>query len=132
MTKLFINNASLQRIRGTDTWLLLNNLFVKLESGEEIRVPKGFITDKASVPLGWIVKRDDKYIIDGALVHDYLYSAQKIRRTFISRHHADKILIEICKHSGMGWFKRKAVWLGVRAGGWKYWNKRADVLGNTK
>ena len=100
MIKL-IGNAKLERIRGTDTWRLVEDFIVFLTDGRKILIPHGFITDKASVPLGLLIKRDDKYIIDGALVHDYLYATQKIQGKWITRKQADQILLAICKHVGM-------------------------------
>lgn len=126
----FLSTAQLERIRGTDTWRLLVDFTAVLDTGERIIVPHGFITDKASVPLGVLIKRDDKHIIDGALVHDYLYTIQQIDGKWITRKRADEVLIDLCKFAGMGWFKRQIVWAGVRMGGWKAWNKRADEIGN--
>jgi len=125
------STAKLERIRGTNNWSLLEDFCVTLDDGRLIIVPTGFITDKASVPLGWVVKRDGKYIIDGALVHDYLYVYQQIENKWIKRKEADHVLIAICKYVGMGWFKRKAVYMAVRAGGWIYYNKRARRIRNT-
>lgn len=126
----FLANAILQRIRGQDLWIVKEDFDVILDDGRLIVVPAGFITDKASVPLGWIIKRDDKRIIDGALVHDYLYFTQQIDGEWIKRKEADQILIAICKWAGMGWFKRNAVYFGVRTGGWAFFNKRAKQIGN--
>jgi hypothetical protein len=128
----FLNKVDLVRIRGEDLWELNSEFAVVLPDGRSVVVPKGFVTDKASVPLGLVVKRDDKYIIDGALVHDYLYATQKIEGDWISRSVADGVLLALCKHSGMGWLKRQFVRIGVRSAGWVFFNKTAKRLGNTK
>jgi len=124
------SNAQLERIRGQDQWQVLTDFEVVLSDKRSIIVPHNFLTDKASVPFGLAIKRDDKHIIDGALIHDYLYFSQKIEGQWIKRKEADKILIDICKYSGMGFVKRFLVYQGVRIGGWTYFNKRAIELGN--
>jgi hypothetical protein len=127
--KLF-NQAKLERVRGKNEWILLESFTVELDDGRKITVPKGFNTDKASVPVGVIIKRDDRYIIDAALVHDYLYVKQMICGKFIKRKEADKIFKAIMKHVGASWIKQNTAYLGVRVGGWRYWNKRAKRIGN--
>ncbi len=49
-----------------------------------VEVPKGFVTDLASIPqVFWNVLRpDDKYAY-AAIVHDYLYWTQSITRTYL-------------------------------------------------
>ena len=55
-------------------------------------------------------------------LHDIHY-----RRGGHSRKRCDEILIEGMEVLGAGWFKRKAVWIGIRAGGWVAWrNYRED------
>ena len=124
--------AQLERIRGSDQWRVVNDFTVVLDDGRSITVPHGFITDKASVPraVWWLIPRDDKYIVDGALIHDNLYLHQKIEGHWISRLEADKILRDIAKHVGMGWLKRKAVYRAVRLGGWVSFNPVAKKLDN--
>ncbi len=118
-----IGKVNLGRVTGADLWRVLSAFTVQLDDGRRVVVPHGFLTDKASTPLGIIIKRDDKYIIEGALVHDYLYQTQKISGQPITRKEADGILVAICKHAGMGWIKRTMVYAGVRAGGWNTWGK---------
>lgn len=79
----------------------------------EITVPKGFLTDFASVPRLPLV-----YLLAGgeadraALVHDWLYHSHEV-----SRANADAILDEAMAATGQPWWRRKLMWLGVRVGG---------------
>lgn len=127
-----IDNAILQRLRGDDLWILINPFRVELDDGRMIVVPVGFTTDKASVPrIVWpIIPRDDRFIIDAALAHDFLYIEQKIDGQWIKRSQADAIFKAIMKYSGMGWFRRQIAYAGVRTGGWVTFNPRAKKLGN--
>ena len=86
--------------------LLSNGKAILLEeyvydiNGYLIRVPKSFITDRASVPksLQWLYSPYGKYI-NAAVVHDYLYSYYN--NTGINRTLADKIFYFIMKETGV-------------------------------
>jgi hypothetical protein len=125
-----LSPVRLERVPGKNLWIVLEDFTVKLDGSRSVTVPKGFETDKASVPLGVVIKRDDRHIVEAALVHDYLYVKQKISDRWIKRKQADKIFKAIMKKSGAGWLKRQTAYLGVRAGGWRYYNKRAKRIGN--
>lgn len=78
-----------------------------------ITVPKGFVTDFASIPkfLRFIIPHRGKYD-EAAVVHDFLYS--EYNTTGINRKLADKIFNFIMKECGVSCAKRKALYLGVR------------------
>jgi len=97
-----------------DVWQLTEDFYYLSEVlGYIVKVPKGFVTDFASVPrlpviwwlFGGIAKRP-------AVVHDYMYSVSGI-----SRKQADAVLKEAMKANGDGWFNRTCFWAGVRIGG---------------
>lgn len=79
-------------------------------------VPKGFITDFASIPRPlWAVvggPADGKYR-KIAVVHDYLYRT----RGLATRQQADDVLREGMKFSGVGLVQRTLIYAGVRVGG---------------
>lgn len=74
-------------------------------------VPKGTKTDFASVPRGfrWLISRVGKYG-KAAVLHDYLCGLEGFPRK-----EADQIFLEAMKALGVGWFKRRTMYFGVRS-----------------
>lgn len=91
--------------------------------GRWIRVPLGFVTDFASVPIGFrnIISPDGNHN-RAAVVHDYLYSRYG-RREGISRAAADAIFYEAMLDLGVSKLKAWTMWSAVRVGGWIPWRK---------
>lgn len=85
--------------------------------GFRICIPKGFVTDFASIPRPlWPVvggPADGKYR-KIAVVHDGLYRGYGLA----TRGQADRVLLEGMKFSGCSWHQRWAIYSGVRVGGW--------------
>lgn len=90
----------------------------------KISVPRGFLTDCDSVPrlplAYWLLKDRTRM---SAIVHDWLYFWGKLKGKPIRRKTADRIFLDAMEEEGVGWWRRRAIWLGVRAGGWRPWNK---------
>lgn len=84
-------------------------------------VPRGFITDFASIPrlLRWVFNINGKSR-RAAVLHDYLYVMQ-----ITTRAEADAMFLEALEACGVDWATRQSMYLGVRSGGWIYWNKRS-------
>jgi len=119
--------------RFLDEWTYLYYFLLTLPDGREITVEPPFTYDKGSVIrllFGWL-PRDDKEALIAFLIHDWLYEKQMIGGVWITRKEADSILYDLLRHSGMRYTKAKAAYLGVRAGGWAYFNDRAKSIGNT-
>jgi hypothetical protein len=90
-----------------------------------IGVPKGTLTDLASIPAAfrWLVSNDDRRIIRPAIVHDWLYMLQgKLPAMTLSRSHVDLLFYEMLRVEGMGWWKARMMWAAVRVGGSIAWN----------
>jgi hypothetical protein len=85
-------------------------------------VPKGFITDLASIPkpLRGLIEVNGKHR-KAAVLHDYLYCSQ-----MLARKDADALFLEAMELLGVSTLQRNVMWLGVRAGGGLYWNKRTS------
>ena len=80
-------------------------------------VPKGFVTDFASVPrlpIVFALFGDTSH--EAATVHDWLYSTKPVNRKV-----ADAILREASKASGIPAWRRWPMWLGVRLFGGSFW-----------
>lgn len=86
-----------------------------------IIVPKGFITDFASIPrlARWVISPNGASR-HAAVIHDWLYVSQTKTRA-----QSDEIFLEALEVSGVSWIQRKTMYAAVRAGGWIYWNKRS-------
>lgn len=105
-------------------WAVVQPLMYKT-FGDTITVPRGFVTDLASIPR---VLRA-VFNVNGlsrapAVLHDYLYCSQRF-----SRDVCDEMFLDALESRGVGWWTRYAMYWGVRAGGWIYYNKRHESLG---
>lgn len=102
-------------------WVLLKDLVYVSRSGVSYRVPRGFITDLASIPkpVRGLLDVNDKHR-RAAVLHDYLYCVQGLPRAEV-----DALFLEAMEAVNVQPWKRKLMWAGVRVGGWMYWNKRA-------
>jgi hypothetical protein len=89
----------------------------------DLEVPKGFVTDGASVPrIFWSILYPFGNYFPAALVHDYLYSKAS-NKLKITRAEADKIFLQAMKDVGVGWLTRRTIYRAVRLGGWKGYKK---------
>lgn len=98
-----------------------------------IVVPVGFKTDFASVPrfpVVWLAAGDTAR--QASVVHDYLYSHAgvaladgQVQPARISRQVADDVYVEAMAVSGVSWWRRQIMWLGVRLGGGKFYEEPA-------
>lgn len=89
-----------------------------------VTVPKGFVTDLASIPkaLRWFVSNDDYRVIRPAIIHDWLYLKHRVDGGSISRAQADLLFYEMLRVEGMGVIKAKLMYAAVRIGGWAAWS----------
>ena len=104
-----------------DNWLIVDEFCFVDSQGEIHKVHKKTETDGASIPRGmWIFTGQPRStdIAQAAGLH-----APHYRRGGHSRRRCDEILIEGMQCLGAGWFKRKIVYAGIRAGGWVAWKK---------
>jgi hypothetical protein len=99
--------------------LTLDEPFAFEDGDFRIEVPAFFSTDFNSVPRALWVWFPPWECPEAALVHDWCYRVPDGR----SRGDVDKIHRRIMEIKGERTSKRNAVYLGIRAGGWKTWNK---------
>src|SRR5215472_755910 len=100
-------------------WVLLEDLEYHIgETSLTITVPKGFVTDFASIPQPfWSLGLSPEGTYSkAAIVHDYLYWTQ-----LCTRLQADNILMIAMKESRVPDGTRTLIYEGVRAGGSKAW-----------
>ena len=94
------------------TKLLSNVVFISDRTNERLTVPKGFVSNLASIPRyirPWF-SNDTFGIALSAILHDYLYTQDR-------RKHADRHLLEALRSEGIGSIKARMMYLGVRMGG---------------
>jgi hypothetical protein len=105
-------------------WVLMENLIYQIgHTSTVIVVPKGFVTDFASIPQAfWSfgLSAHGRYS-KAAIVHDYLYWTQGC-----SREQADNLLMIAMKESSVDTGQRIAIYEGVRLGGGQPWLNNAD------
>lgn len=110
-------------------WELVEEFFYHIgsEDGPEvIHVPKGFITDFASIPRAFwtIIGHPTGKYGKAAVIHDHLYHTQTV-----TRGRADRIFLEAMKVLKVSWWRRRMMWLAVRSFGWRPWNRHKKELG---
>ena len=104
-------------------WVVLTTLRYTSISGRTYGIPAGFITDLASIPalLRPLFNPNDNGR-KAAVLHDARYCIKAG-----TRKEADDLFLEALERCGVGFLRRWAMYSGVRAGGWLYWNKRRGL-----
>lgn len=104
-------------------WVLVEPLRYSIrDSGLVITVPKGFVTDFASIPrMFWAVLIPTGRYGRAAIVHDYLYWEQSC-----TREQADRILLLGMTESGVDRVKRDTIFAAVRLAGNATWLANAE------
>jgi len=88
-----------------------------------VDVPRGFVTDLASVPsyLWSILNRIGRHG-NAAIYHDWLYWQQSCTRA-----QADHVFSRAMHDMGMDAVTRNAIWIAVRLFGERYWRETAEA-----
>lgn len=103
---------------GRYSWQLVQDFNIQTSIGI-ITVPKGKVTDFASVPriLWGLIPPYGRYT-EASVVHDYLYSIG------YNRKQADKIFYELMLKAEVNKFKAYTMFKAVRLFGWIPYNKK--------
>lgn len=107
-------------------WVVTKPLiYVQPNTKQRFEVPKGFVTDLASVPrLFWIALPPCGKYTPAAVVHDYIYWYQP---PDCDRKCADDLLLIALEESKVGLATRTAIYEGVRIGGKSSWKENAEL-----
>jgi hypothetical protein len=99
-------------------WILTDPLeYASDIAGRIITVPAGFPTDLASTPrIPVIYELLGNVAVHAAVLHDYLYTSGRESRAL-----ADAVMREACAVTGVPWWRRWGLWIGVRIGGGRYY-----------
>lgn len=105
-------------------WVLANDLvFAIRETGQRIVVPRGFVTDFASVPrVFWTFFPKHGEYTRAAIVHDFLYWQQKC-----SREQADELFDIMMDASEVDSTTRFTIYAAVRVWGDDAWEENAEA-----
>lgn len=108
-------------------WFLMNPIQWFPENGQQtykgFTVPKGFITDLASIPqVFWSILPPDGDYAYAAILHDYLYWTQ-----FYPRDQADMILQFVMQDFRVKQWKVDAIYKAVHTFGESAWNDNANL-----
>ena len=102
-------------------WQVISPLVYTSKAGRVWIVPKGFITDLASIP------RTARILIDrngssrpAAVLHDYLYATGAVGRV-----EADSLFLEALEAASVGWMTRHLMHSAVRVAGWMFYRGNA-------
>ena len=121
-------NGALHVLRFSDAIYCLTRQIGWLPNNDQldskaVTVPKGFITDFASIPrIFWsFLPRDGRYTY-AAIVHDYLYWTQST-----SRQEADLVLQRAMEDFAVDRMSLEAIVTAVRLGGGSAWDQNAKL-----
>jgi Protein of unknown function (DUF1353) len=115
----FISQLQLVPVGDQIRFMLADDLWVEIRSGDaphqlkKVVIPKGFLTDLASVPrMFWPIFPPWEQYGPAALLHDYLYS----QRSW-SRKQSDESFKLVMGQLGVSSFTRNMIYIAVRFGG---------------
>lgn len=116
----FVEDPVLKMLKSGEEWQLQAPLSYIHKSGLIITVPRGFITDLASIPRLFhsLIPVNGRHS-PAAILHDYLYATQTV-----SRKQADGFFFDAMEDIGVNPIRRKAMYWAVRLGGWLAWEER--------
>ena len=102
-------------------WTVMEDWLTPVVDGICVHIRAGMKTDGATIPrIAWRLIGHPLQVplLGPALGHDALYAAE-----LVSREEADRWFLEAMRKAGIGWVKRNAIWLAVRAGGGVVWRR---------
>jgi len=107
-------------------WVLQEPLvYIHPKTNQRFVVPRGFVTDLASVPrLFWTAFPPCGKYTTAAVLHDYLYWVQSYD---CDRECADEILLIAMEEANVKLVSRNAIYTAVRFGGDSAWSENARL-----
>lgn len=96
----------------------------KYMPGGRVRVPRGFVSDYASVPrIFWTLVPPHHYP-QASVLHDYLYTI----RWLDMRVHCDRAFAAALRCQGAPIHYWLPCWIGVRSCGWLHWRRKTPDI----
>jgi len=108
--------------KGNKSVLKEQLIYYSPQTKQRIVIPKGFVTDFASVPRLFlsIIPKMGRHRID-AVLHDYLYSGTRYKK--LTRKDCDKLFLEAMVESQVPRWKRSVMYRLVRLFGATHFRK---------
>lgn len=102
---------------------LLDSLEVDIGQGWLYNVPVGFVTDYASVPIGfrWILPVYSVKVGPCAIVHDLMCQQARDPDHWMTRHFADAVFYSLLRVNKVAKWRRGIAYLGVNLYGMYLW-----------
>lgn len=128
-------HLDMRKLEGFNWQLRQDFVFISPTWGTLV-VPRGFVTDLASVPwfARWYVSRDGDHL-KAAVIHDYAYAKDSILAPIsrgqwgrLDRRAADRLFLEAMKVRGVRPAKAQVIYAAVRLGGGRSF-RRAETVG---
>jgi len=101
----------------------LTHDIVYVYKNKEMIVPKGMLTDGASIPRIFWTLVGSPYQprhLKAAIIHDYLYLKHEGKRK--ARKEADDLFYCILREDGVNKVRSWLMWAALRTAAWFYWN----------
>ena len=107
-------------------WVLKEELvYQHPETNERTVIPRGFVTDLATVPrLFWVAFPPCGKYTSSAVLHDYLYWVQS---PVCDRKCADDVLLVAMKEADVDIITRESIYNAVRLGGSSSWDNNRKM-----
>jgi hypothetical protein len=120
----FLTHLIVEDTGDGEHWLLHEPLVYRARSGVKYTVPAGKITDLFSIPraVRGLLPKSEKGNA-AAVIHDGAYS-REISPLVADRGTADGLLNEAMEACGVGAFRRRLIFIGVRVGGHWAWAEK--------
>ena len=117
----FIDKLIVSKVSGR-LWEVEKDFTYVIGKKNFVKVPKGFITDLASIPrVFWSIFPPDGNYTQAAVLHDYLY-----QMNLFIRKECDGIFLQAMKILKVPLWKRSVMYSALRMFGWICWEKRRD------
>ncbi len=118
----FTSTLKVERVPGKGNWrkwkLLEDFTFIDPETGKSYTVPKGFITDGASIPrILWPFLSPTGPYFESAVIHDWVYAVALFGIDEAGRKEADDLFLSVMMFQDIRKLRRKAMHRAVRRWG---------------
>lgn len=121
MSKLIYTDSD-PKDKKKDRFIIYKDYKHTLFNNKIITIPKGYITDFASIPrIFWVIYPPHFYNYrKPSIIHDYLYTSKEV---IVSRKEADKEFIKLLKKNNTWKITIFVFYTYVRLLGWIKWNQ---------
>lgn len=117
-----MRSSEASELLGYQMWVVTQPVTVTIRYNEDdyvFTIPKGFLTDGASVPrIFWGMFQKVDETINAAIIHDYLcehhHVLVKDKRTYLTRRQIDKIFYEVLREDKVKSFKANLMYQACR------------------